>query len=772
MLHPIPFEGNLKNDPPPHPGEDQSSKRAKIDEGQMSDINMDPGESQSPIDHVPETQMSPPTVLSQDTLMGGADTEVVTPQIPSFKDKLLNSEPMEEEEEDIVLNQGDVSIDLNGKIPTVDFASHVIETLNQKMGLTVVVKLLGRRIGYRHLRSQLQSLWKPSGQFKLIDLHDDCFLVRFQDDLDYQHALLTGPWMIFGHYLTVQPWTPAFRPQDHVVNQVDYNTDSGDRGKFARIAVVIDLTKPLISKIQVDGELIYVEYEGLPSICFECGRYGHLQISCPTKMVAATVPPPSSDSPMAPVAEARETAEFGAWMQFQRRRRNVVRGNKPISASNGKNGVNGSRFEVLRDSLNEEAQKSDDPGKSIQILNKEISNGKKAVKETRGAKKAVSGSGIKLPSNSLQDKTHDNITNSQLYVVRRSDTSLDQSTNSVIQIEDQRMPKSTHSSKGKKSGPGPLKPTIDHNPPSRVHGLNLSSGVNIHKLGSKPNSEGAGPSVLSDHRPIAICAEPPNRPGSPPPFRFLAPWITHPEFQGIVQRNWNSGNDILTCIDDFKIEIQNWNSSTFGGIGQRKRKLLRWLNGIQTKLELHPDASSDFLLDLEVSLREDLEEVCFQEELLWLQKSSSDWVCLGDRNTGYYHLKALLRKKKNYVSQLKTSDGTWLRESDHLASYARQFFVDLFSLENPSVIQFPLHGAFPKLAPHLLLSLDSGHYLTLEIILAVLAAMGRTLLGVELEPQFNKPCLSSSPQDFWKRWNVMDKNILKLAVYDPSSQCL
>ncbi|KAI9123600.1 hypothetical protein K1719_004900 [Acacia pycnantha] len=46
--------------------------------------------------------------------------------------------------------------------------------------------------------------------------------------------------------------------------------------------------------------------------------------------------------------------------------------------------------------------------------------------------------------------------------------------------------------------------------------------------------------------------------------------------------------------------------------------------------------------------------------------------------------------------------------------------------------------------------------------------MGRTLLGVELEPQFNKPYLSSSPQDFWRRWNIMAKNILKLAVYNPT----
>ncbi|KAI9123548.1 hypothetical protein K1719_004848 [Acacia pycnantha] len=75
--------------------------------------------------------------------------------------------------------------------------------------------------------------------------------------------------------------------------------------------------------------------------------------------------------------------------------------------------------------------------------------------------------------------------------------------------------------------------------------------------------------------------------------------------------------------------------------------------------------------------------------------------------------------------------------------------------------------------PKLVLTLYTVQmYLTLEIIMAVFAAMGRTLLGVELEPQFNKPYLSSSPQDFWRRWNVMAKNILKLAVYKPTYSIL
>ncbi|KAI9108447.1 hypothetical protein K1719_020638 [Acacia pycnantha] len=262
MQHHVPFDFGLKNEPPPHPGEDQSSKRAKLDETPQLIDNMEddiPVESPPIItpasctsdECVPETPLPPP---EQDTPMG-EDIPTTNPKALSFKDKLLNSDskPPEEEEPDFVRHQGDVAIGLNGNIPTVDFASHVQEALNQRMGLAVVVKLLGRKINYRFLRPQLQNLWKPSGQIKIIDLHDDCFLVRFEDDMDYQNALLNG-WIrlpIFParyyHKNIIQSIGSVFGDVIHV----DYNTDSGDRGKFARLAVNIDLSKPLTSKIRV-----------------------------------------------------------------------------------------------------------------------------------------------------------------------------------------------------------------------------------------------------------------------------------------------------------------------------------------------------------------------------------------------------------------------------------------------------------------------------------------------------------------------------------------
>lgn len=59
-------------------------------------------------------------------------------------------------------------------------------------------------------------------------------------------------------------------------------------------------------------------------------------------------------------------------------------------------------------------------------------------------------------------------------------------------------------------------------------------------------------------------------------------------------------------------------------------------------------------------------------------------------------------------------------------------------------------------------------YFGLEIILAIVAALARALLGLDLEPQFDDPYLSTSLQDFWgRRWNLVVTSILRPTVYEP-----
>lgn len=60
-------------------------------------------------------------------------------------------------------------------------------------------------------------------------------------------------------------------------------------------------------------------------------------------------------------------------------------------------------------------------------------------------------------------------------------------------------------------------------------------------------------------------------------------------------------------------------------------------------------------------------------------------------------------------------------------------------------------------------------FFMLELLLALTASLARTVVGVELEPQFDEPHHATSVQNFWgKRWNLMVSSILRPTVYHPA----
>ncbi|KAJ4844170.1 hypothetical protein Tsubulata_026931, partial [Turnera subulata] len=129
---------------------------------------------------------------------------------------------------------------------------------------------------------------------------------------DYLHVLVDGPWGIYGNVLSVQPWSPEFKASsdridsvvvwtqypdfpvnryhsevfNHLGNMVgktvklDGNTRSPSRAKFAKVAVCVDLTKPLKGTVYLEGTPIRVRYEGLPNLCYICGKNGHSVLAC------------------------------------------------------------------------------------------------------------------------------------------------------------------------------------------------------------------------------------------------------------------------------------------------------------------------------------------------------------------------------------------------------------------------------------------------------------------------------------------------------------
>ncbi|XP_057433181.1 acyl-CoA--sterol O-acyltransferase 1-like [Lotus japonicus] len=81
----------------------------------------------------------------------------------------------------------------------------------------------------------------------------------------------------------------------------------------------------------------------------------------------------------------------------------------------------------------------------------------------------------------------------------------------------------------------------------------------------------------------------------------------------------------------------------------------------------------------------------------------------------------------------------------------------------------PLFGKNQNLHPKFVLFLYSLHmYIGLEFFFALASSFTQKLLNVELEPQFDKPYLSTSLQNFWgKRWNIAVNRVLHPTVYEP-----
>ncbi|KAI9119297.1 hypothetical protein K1719_009972 [Acacia pycnantha] len=88
------------------------------------------------------------------------------------------------------------------------------------MEKTLVLKLLGRSITYYDLKARTQALWRLKGSFSLVDMEGSFYFATFDLEEDYFKALTGGPWMIFGAYLTVQPWSLDFDARSSAMSKV------------------------------------------------------------------------------------------------------------------------------------------------------------------------------------------------------------------------------------------------------------------------------------------------------------------------------------------------------------------------------------------------------------------------------------------------------------------------------------------------------------------------------------------------------------------------
>ncbi|XP_058746880.1 uncharacterized protein LOC131619849 [Vicia villosa] len=318
----------------------------------------------------------------------------------TYRDMVLGEENvvmLDEEQKDEV-EEGDVEGSDGGVIveecqiggydcPAFRLSKYEEKRIQRPWRRGVIVKLLGRKIGYKALEARLRQMWVRRGMISIVDLGNDYYLVAFSHEDDKNVALSDGSWFIYDHYLTVKEWCPNFHSESDTIERVtvwlriaglpieyydpiilttignrigktvkvDKTTSQVERGKYARICVEVDLSKPLLAMFTIKKKMYKIEYEGLHLICLVCGRFGHYKEGCSeNKRVNNDSSEKGGNSSEAThgVGDLLQGGMGdGPWKVVQKQiRGKKLMGEKKNSSPaiiNGRSGISGSRFNLL-----------------------------------------------------------------------------------------------------------------------------------------------------------------------------------------------------------------------------------------------------------------------------------------------------------------------------------------------------------------------------------------------------------------------------------------
>ena len=90
-------------------------------------------------------------------------------------------------------------------------------------------------------------------------------------------------------------------------------------------------------------------------------------------------------------------------------------------------------------------------------------------------------------------------------------------------------------------------------------------------------------------------------------------------------------------------------------------------------------------MELEAFLSLELDGLLAKEDLKWNQKSKELWVKEGDRNTRYFHLSTIIRRRRNFISEIKLDDGSWINSREEIQNYFIDNFKALYQTSFPSI---------------------------------------------------------------------------------------
>ena len=157
-------------------------------------------------------------------------------------------------------------------------------------------------------------------------------------------------------------------------------------------------------------------------------------------------------------------------------------------------------------------------------------------------------------------------------------------------------------------------------------------------------------------------------------FCYEQMWQRRDDYVDFVNREWDPSigeGDLLSLaasLEGLKSSLRTWDKDVFGSV--RKE-----LTTLREQIEQERNATLyQGPTERERALMGELAETLAREEEMERQRSRTEWLKSGDRNTGFFQAKAKARARANRILSLKKPDGSCATEQEEIERVASEFY--------------------------------------------------------------------------------------------------
>lgn len=190
-----------------------------------------------------------------------------------------------------------------------------------------------------------------------------------------------------------------------------------------------------------------------------------------------------------------------------------------------------------------------------------------------------------------------------------------------------------------------------------------------------------GSPEFSDHTPIIVTLEP-TKIRSKKPFKFYNFILQNPDFIATVCVSWFSfnvaGSAIFIISKKLKLlknVIREFSKQNYSGIEKKTAQALEKLIQTQTVMLSSPTTIN---AAAELAAMHDWEELSTAEAAFFFQRSSINWLALGDGNSTLFHRYAASRQAWNHIHFLLSESGDRIDSQAGIQQLCIDYFSELF----------------------------------------------------------------------------------------------